>query len=529
MDAIDRAIGQGWHLTNNARLNHQTWKDFEQEVRGKKLFLFGVGKGADYYCYRYKDSLIMEGIIDNDSGIHGYRAEEVIAEEIGKANYDVKISDISVLDQYDRKRIVILITSLKYYNEIAEQLEKRKIYQYFALLPMEANERKRDAAKEYEDHGIDYYVSKSSQYTINEKKIVFLTMSDYAGHGKEIAKQLLLLRSDLDIVWMVDSFKVEVPQGIRLVLKRNQKKYAYEMETAKMWICDTGIPNCFVKREGQIYVQIKHWASITLKAFGFDLARFRNDESQIAFCEYDSRIMDYIITGSKFDELTSRRGFAFEGEVFQAGSPRSDILFRNREELAKVCQAYGLDKNKRYLLYAPTFRSKKGEQYIPEASHIDLDFEMAKESLERRFGGEWIILLRLHPVVASVSKKIRKPEYVIDVSDYHDSEELVAVSDAMITDYSSIMFETAFVKKPVFLFATDRKEYINGERGLLIDYDTLPFSIAESNKELAENIEKFEKDLYEKQIDQFLERNGVHEDGHAGERAAVFVSGLIGS
>jgi CDP-glycerol glycerophosphotransferase (TagB/SpsB family) len=89
------------------------------------------------------------------------------------------------------------------------------------------------------------------------------------------------------------------------------------------------------------------------------------------------------------------------------------------------------------------------------------------------------------------------------------------------------MFEPAFVKKPVFLFATDRKEYIDKEYDLLIDYDTLPFPIAESNEELARNIENFNQAEYEKKLDAFMEKYGVHEDGHASERAAEFISGLI--
>ena len=89
------------------------------------------------------------------------------------------------------------------------------------------------------------------------------------------------------------------------------------------------------------------------------------------------------------------------------------------------------------------------------------------------------------------------------------------------------MFEPAFVKKPVFLFAVDKNEYIDQERTLLIEYETLPFSIAETNEELAENIRKFEPAEYEKRLKDFFDKYGVHEDGHAGERAAGFISGLI--
>ncbi|MNC57198.1 putative CDP-glycerol:glycerophosphate glycerophosphotransferase [compost metagenome] len=122
---------------------------------------------------------------------------------------------------------------------------------------------------------------------------------------------------------------------------------------------------------------------------------------------------------------------------------------------------------------------------------------------------------------------MKRPDYVIDASGYPDSQELVAAADVMITDYSSIMFEPAFVRKPVFLYAPDRKEYINGERKLLIDYDTLPFSIAESNEDLANNIENFNQEEYVRQVDEFMEKYGVHEDGHASERAAKFISDLV--
>lgn len=133
-------------------------------------------------------------------------------------------------------------------------------------------------------------------------------------------------------------------------------------------------------------------------------------------------------------------------------------------------------------LYAPTFRVK-GLDFHNEGG-IDLDYGNVIKGLEDCFGGKWCIFLRLHPNIVSQSVGMEKPDGVIDVSDYPDSQELVAASDLLITDDSNIMFEPVFVKKPVFLFATDKKEYIGGERELLIDYDTLPFPMAESNEEL---------------------------------------------
>jgi len=158
---------------------------------------------------------------------------------------------------------------------------------------------------------------------------------------------------------------------------------------------------------------------------------------------------------------------------------------------------------------------------------MDLDFEQLKCSLEARFGGEWKILLRLHPSIAMEASKLTLPEYVIDTSIYENSQELVAASEIMITDYSSIMFEPAFVNKPVFLYAPDRETYINEERELLLDYDELPFSIARSNEELVNEIKEFSVDMYEKNVKAFFAKYGVCEDGHASERAARFIMKLI--
>lgn len=522
MDAIDRAILKGWDCTDNEKLGKQTWEDFEKALDGKRLFLFGVGQGTDFYFHKYKEKAMPEGIIDNNSELWGREAKEVIAEKIWNNSKTLRISDISVLKKYEKENMIFLIASIRYFAEIARQLETMGFDNYFAVLPMEVKERNHEVIYDRQD-----YIEESCKCSINCKKIIFITMSDFSGHGKEIAKQLLKMREDLELVWIVQNLNIEVPNGIRLVLQKEQQEYIYELETAKMWICDTGMPMDIVKRRDQIYVQIKHWSSVTLKAFGFELARFRQNKTMIELCEHESKIIDYIITGSKFDTETCRRGFAFTGEICEAGSPRSDILFDSEKYRTKICSLYHIDAAKKLLLYAPTFRSGTGEEYVPKATHINLDFSKVKGALEKRFGGNWFILLRLHPVVASQSAKVNKPEYVIDVSNYYDSEELVAASDVMITDYSSIMFEPAYIKKPVFLFAPDKKEYIDGERTLLIDYKTLPFPIAETNEELVGNIKCFKETVYENKLNDFLGRYGVHEDGHAGERAAGFISGLI--
>ena len=360
---------------------------------------------------------------------------------------------------------------------------------------------------------------------IEEKKIVFYNQNGYCGHGKYITEELLRQRKDLDIVWLVKDLTLEVPDGVRLVYSLNYRNFIFELETAKAWVFDYWVPTYIEKRPEQIYFQVKHWASVTLKTFGLDVALFQNNKPHIYSSLYNSKIIDYIIVGSRFDEISCRSGFAFTGEVCYAGSPRSDVLFESRNMKEKVCRYYGINEQAHLLIYSPTFRVVEDQL---ETGDIQLDFIRLQELLTDKFGGTWYILLRFHPYILENNKEIEQFEYVIDASRYSDSQELVAASDILITDYSSIMFEPTFVKKPVFLFAPDKDEYINGERKLLIDYESLPFSIARTNEELGQNMDAFDQEKYQKAIERFLNQYDVHEDGHASERAAGFISRKMG-
>lgn len=523
MAVISKAIKKELHISGRDELDNQTWEIFEDKVRGKKLFIFGVGNGAVFY-FQKSNKHVLEGIIDNDKVKQGIKAKWFLPKEADDVCGDLCISDISVLRQYHSDEVVVLITGLKSYSDIYDQLETHGIYQKFALLPMEANWRKNHRYELAENR--EQYVEKCCSAEIEETKIVFCNQNNYSGHGKYITEQLLKMRKDLDIVWFVEDPFTEVPEGVRLVNCHNAKRYIYEMETAKVWVYDYWVPTYITKRPEQIYVQVKHWSSVTLKTFGMDSSIFKNNKVQIDLSIYNGKIMDYIITGSEFDERVCKQGFLFKGEMYRAGSARSDILFHSTELKNQILNRYNIDTKISICLYAPTFREMGASGQL-QTGNINLDFEKVKYALETRFGGKWYIFLRLHPYIAAESKKIEKPMYVIDVSNYSDGQELAAISDIVITDYSSIMFEPAYVKKPVFLFALDKEEYVKEEREFLIDYDTLPFPIAESNEELTQKIEDFNFQEYEENVTKFMDKYGVHEDGHASERAAAFISALI--
>lgn len=517
---------KGYHHTDNEKIKNQTWEEFYEACSDKKLFVYGIGQAANYFfeCEAHLKKVKIEGFLDKNHLKHGEKIGKMCT-SISETEYkDYVVSNPEILRKYASKDVVVLITVTQSYEEVICFLESFGINNNFVMLIMEYNLGNMGTSINPHSDSENKYLDYCCSLEINPKKIVFRNMGTYSGHGKYITEKLLELRQDLDIVWLVNYLNIDVPDGVRLVYMSNFKESIYEIETARIWIFDYLISLPIIKRPEQIYIQVKHWSSITLKSFGLLLDEHRGSFEKDDIINEGNQ-MDYLIAGSDFDIETCRKCFAFKGKALKFGSARSDILFSSAKYIEKIKKAYDL-KDKKIALYAPTFRHIKKNGFTP-ASHVELDFLKIKNQLDLCFGGDWCILLRLHPLVVSESKLIKKAEFIVDVSDYPESQELVAACDIMITDYSSIMFEPAFVRKPVFLFAPDRKEYIDVERSLLIDYDTLPFPIAETNEELARYIIEFDNEKYVKTVDTFMDKYGVHEDGHASERSANFILDLL--
>lgn len=526
MDVIQRAIEKNQHIAKDEKLNLQTWRAFWRSAENKKIFLFGIGNCAEYFLENYGE-IPLEGVLDNNVHKQGFLVEDFLGETGNAGCGKLKILSVDSLKKYDPEKIAIIITNLSDYEAMANRLESMDIHNSFVFLIMEANKRKEEGYIEKRNTIIkpEEYAKLCCKEKIVYNKVLFFSFGTYSDHGKYITESLLKIRKDLDIVWVVNHMTEDVPEGVRKVYLYNWKRYIYEMETARVWVYNMPVPSMIVKRPEQIYIQTKHWASVTLKKFYLDAATIQDQKERVENWKYNSQMIDFIITGSNFDTESCRRGFAFDREVLQIGSPRSDAMFHHEKMKKKIYEYYKLDSDYRMLLFAPTYRFRNDlETRTTEIRDIALDYEQVKRALEKKFGGRWYLMLRLPPGYENDGYKIEKPEYVIDASAYSDGEELAAACDVMISDYSSIMFEPAFVKKPVFLFATDQETYINKEYDLLIDYSALPFPLADSNDALEDAIRCFNQAEYETELDNFMRRYGVHEDGHASERAAQFIS-----
>ena len=113
-----------------------------------------------------------------------------------------------------------------------------------------------------------------------------------------------------------------------------------------------------------------------------------------------------------------------------------------------------------------------------------------------------------------------KSNRLIDVTQRPDMSEIMAATDAIITDYSTCIFEGFLTGQPGFIYADDYDEYVKDRGNLMFKPEEIPFPIARTNKELMHNIEAFDEKSYALQSKLFIDHNGINKEGHATERVA---------
>lgn len=270
MDIIDRAIVKRKHISGNRDLDCQRWADFEKEMSRKNVILFGAGAGSGYYFDRYGEQGILEGVIDSDSRKQGFRVDEFVPEAFGLKGGEKIISGKSLLNFYSPDESVVLITSIYDYEAIGVQLREEGFTNDFVVLIMEANERNdcgrgREIHKDVDSLKTEFVGYCCRHERVDRRKLFFRAYGDYADHEKYITEALLKTGEDLDLVWSVHDLAAEVPQGVRKIYEGNWKRFIYEMETAGIWVLDLPVPEYIIKRPEQLYIQTKHWSSVTLK------------------------------------------------------------------------------------------------------------------------------------------------------------------------------------------------------------------------------------------------------------------------
>lgn len=360
-------------------------------------------------------------------------------------------------------------------------------------------------------------------FPIKNNKIVVCSYygMDYGDNPKPIVEKLLNIDKNkkLDIVWILNSDFYDcnsLPDRVRKV-KYESIACLYELVTAKIWIDNSRKKFVPPKRKKQFYIQTWHG--------GLCLKKIEKDAEDVLPKLYikraikDSKYSDLFVSNSKWESMLYHNSFWYDGEILEVGLPRNDILINSSLHdniCKKVHNELNVSLDKRILLYAPTFR----KSYNLDCYNID--YLNLKKELEEKTGKEWVILVRLHPNISIKSEELSLPSNVIDVSAYPDLYNLMIATNLLITDYSSLMFDFGYLRRPVVLFATDIDSYLN-DRGFMFDFKELPFIFTKNNRELIQSIKKYNEANYQKNLNNFYNSVGLNETGNSSTKIANLI------
>ena len=331
----------------------------------------------------------------------------------------------------------------------------------------------------------------------------------YGDNPRAVYEEMIRRNLPLKYVWLMRDKDQKVPGAI--TVKPNSVRGAYYLSVACLWVDCTRKSEWVIKRDNQFYLQTWH-GDVALKRIEED-AIDGLSRQYVNAAIHDSKQVDLMISGSTFGTQLFRRAFWYKGEVLELGTPKSDSLFADKYEVrAKIKEAFGIPANSKIVLYLPTFRSDGSTK-----AYFD-DFDGLIQVLNKKTMGDWVAIRKLHPNVAAVRAGDEgNNQTVIDAGPVHSTNELIAASDLVITDYSSCMFDALEIGIPTILFASDLDDY-GKERGFYFDFRDMPFPIAHTNDELERAISSFDLGEYVESATVFRDSIGFINDGKASER-----------
>lgn len=356
-------------------------------------------------------------------------------------------------------------------------------------------------------------------FPIHNKRIVFMSFNgkQYSCNPRAISEKMYseTASKKYQIVWVFDDpkkFESMLPVNI-IQIKKHSILYPYYMKTAKVIVTNARGYGMIKKRKEQVIIQTWHASNGYKKLIGDK--GLSGKMSRLACKDFS-----YCMSGCA--NMTKERiegTFGFNGPIIK-GTPRMDIIFGNEHELCekKVHEKYNIESDYQIILYAPTYRSSLQKDF-------GLNYHSLLASIEKRFGGKWVLLVRMHYFV---KPKIDNSNIFIDATNYPDMQELLLATNILVSDYSSCIWDYSFLYRPCFLFCNDLydyEKYLDNKHPIR----SWGFPISTNTKELEDSILSFD---YNKFVDNMKKHHismGSYEDGKATDRVIAVIENTLNS
>ncbi|SLM84914.1 MULTISPECIES: bifunctional glycosyltransferase family 2 protein/CDP-glycerol:glycerophosphate glycerophosphotransferase [Vagococcus] len=332
----------------------------------------------------------------------------------------------------------------------------------------------------------------------------------FSCNPKAIYEEIQKEHPELTCIWGFNNPYTEI-SGEGIKVKRNSWQYYYYLARSTYFFNNANWQNDYVKRSKSKEIQTLH--GTFLKTMGLDVKNEVDTVEKLEGFKLRHSRWDYLVSPSKFMTDISKRVFEFKGEMLEYGFPRNDLLVNVSNEentIIDLKEKLGIPKDKKIILYAPTFRNTRG-------FNLELDLKQMKAQLS----DEYVLLVRLHYFVSKKLDLEGVSDFAINVCDYPDAQDLLLITDILISDYSSIMFDYANLNKPIILFTYDLEYYRDILRGMYTDLEEdAPGKLCRTSEEVIqsiENISSYEKD-YEPKLSAFRDKFNEFETGKASKK-----------
>ncbi len=349
---------------------------------------------------------------------------------------------------------------------------------------------------------------------------------NYTGSPKAIYEELV--RQGLDreyrCYFILEHPETKIP-GAAETVKRTRLKYFYLFAVAGTWVCDTRLPKFIIKRPECTYIQTWHGTPLKKLALDMDTVYMAGekgiDNYKKNFYE-NAQTWDYLISQNHFSTEIFRRAFCFGKEMLEIGYPRNDVLFtkNNEKDIIELKQRLGIPLDKRVLLYAPTWRDNEFYGKGKYKFNPPMDFNALRDSLEE----DTVMIVKYHYLVMDQIDWSPYQGFIYSCDLSYDISDLYLVSDMMITDYSSVMFDYSLLKRPMLFFCYDLEEYKDTLRGFYFDFlAEAPGPVALTTEELIASIKSYDTALYREKQEAFYRKYNHADDGHASEKVVELI------
>ncbi|PAV06301.1 CDP-glycerol glycerophosphotransferase family protein [Methanobacterium bryantii] len=344
---------------------------------------------------------------------------------------------------------------------------------------------------------------------------------NYSGNPKYVYEEMVDqgLDKKFKCIWSLENMDIKIPGNAKKI-KRTGLSYLYYLAVAKIWICDTRLPAFLVKRPKTTYIQL--WHGTPLKKLAMDMDILSMSE-KMELSEYkrlfkeNTETWDYLISQSDYTTQRFKSCFDFKKEILSTGFPRNDVLFKKNDakSIESIKKKYNIPLNKKVILYAPTWRDDEFYENGIYKFSTQINFDLLKKELDDTH----IILVKLHYLVKDPVDWSSYEGFVYKCDHLQDIQELYLISDILVTDYSSVIFDYALLKRPMIIYAYDYQKYKNDLRGFYFNiFEEFPGPVVKNNIDLINSIKNYDCNCYSKKYNEFLNKFTSFDKGNASSK-----------